>query len=106
MPGIAHLLNKSTTILRLTATSGMKSVFSTVTSTIVHIQPVANSDTQVEAGIFGQIYRIYMEGGTDVQEGDKLVDSDGNTYVALTGGANRRTFGSIDFTQVDCSKTR
>ena len=103
---IAHLLNKTTVILRLSAISGMKSAFSTVTSTISHIQQISNNDTQVEQGIFGQIYRIYMEEGTDVQEGDNLRDSDNNIYVVLSGGVQKRSFGSISFAQVDCQKTR
>jgi hypothetical protein len=103
---LVHLLSKKVVIARLATISGDKLAFSTVTSEMFHIQPMANYKTQVEGGVFAKTYRFYTSGDIDIQAGDRLKDNDGNYYTVKSDGVSRRSFGSIDYLIIICEKTK
>jgi len=103
---LTHLLNKQIVIARLVTESGDKMVFSTVTTEMGHIQPMADTKTEIVEGVFGKTFRLYMEGDVDIQEGDLLRDPNGNYYKVKPDGVSRRTFGSFDYLIVVVEKTK
>ena len=103
---LSHLLNKQISIARMITESGDKLMFSTVTSEMGHIQPMDRSGSEISEGVFGKAFRVYMDGDVDIQEGDRLRDSDSNYYTVITDGVSRRTFGSIDYLIVILAKTK
>jgi hypothetical protein len=104
---LAHLLNKQITIARMVTESGDKLLFTTVTVEMGHIQPMGNSASEVADGVFSKAFRVYMDGCTDVREGDYLRDqSTGDKFIVKADGVSRRSFGSIDFLIVILEKTR
>lgn len=105
MPSLLHLYNKTIIIARFAISSGDKMEFTTVTSALGQIQPIDDSKDEVSSGLFGKTFNLYMDGVTDIQEGDELRDNDtGEKYRVETGGVSRRTFGSIDFLLVIINK--
>ena len=105
---LTHLLNKRVVIARMaTEEAGTdKLMFSTVTAEMMHIQPTSGSKSEIEDGVFGKSFRIYTDGDADVQEGDRLRDSDNYYYTVLSDGVSRRSFGSIDFLVINVQKTK
>jgi len=102
---ITHLLNKNVTIQRLSSTSGDKMAMVTVTASDMHIQPIADfGSLNLDDGAFGKTFKIYLDGGIDVQAGDRLKDADGFYYTVRNDGYTRRTFGSIDYVQLLATK--
>ena len=102
---ITHLLSNTVVITRLTEVSGDKQAYSTVTSVEGHIQPISASKAALYDGVFGKTYKIYTDGETAIQAGDKLRDENGNHYTVKAGGVNRRTFGSFDFREIILERT-
>lgn len=102
---ITHLLNKSVVIKRLQNTSNDRMAMSTVTSAMTHIQPLTESSRQIEDGVFGKQFKIFMDLGANVRVGDRLIDSDGNHYTVVGEGVTSRSFGSIDFVMLVAEKT-
>lgn len=94
---LAHLLNKQIIIARMAEISGDKLAYTTVTADMGHIQPIDNSNSEGESGVFGKNFRLYMSGDADINEGDRLRDFDGNYYTVVSDGISRRTFGSFDY---------
>lgn len=103
---ITHLLTNTVVITRLSTVSGDKQAYSTVTSVIGHIQPLSAEKTSLVEGVFGKTYKIYTDGSTDINEGDRLKDEDGNYYTVKSGGVSRRTFGSFDHNEIIIEKTK
>lgn len=101
---LTHLMYNRVVIARLVETSGLKSAYTTTTATYAHIRPLSGSKTGAREGVYNKLMRFYIAGDIDVQEGDKLRDDNGNYYIVVSGGVNRRTFGSLDFLEVDLEK--
>jgi len=103
---ITHLLNRNIVISRMTDTGvGDKMAFSTVTTMMSHIQPQERSKGEISTGVFGKSYRIYMDGGINVEAGDRLRDTNNTYYTVRSGGVSRRTFGSFDYLIIICEET-
>jgi len=80
---------------------------STVTATFANIQPAANSSTEIAEGVFGKSFKLYFDGGVDLQMGDRLRDTETNEYyTVVSGGVTRRTMGSIDYLIASVQKTK
>lgn len=94
---LTHLCNKRLIVSRMVSSSGINLVFSTVTAKMGHIQPVGQNANELDVGVFGKTFRLYMDGDAGVQEGDRLRDEDNNVYRIKPDGVSRRTFGSMDF---------
>lgn len=89
----------------MTAVSGHKQTFSTVTAVQGNLQPLGQSDAGLDTGVFGRQFQFFCDGSVDIQEGDRLKDqSTGYYYRVRSGGVVRRTEGSIDYCKVLCEK--
>ena len=102
---LTHLMNNRTIIARKTAVSGDRLAYTTVTAEMLHFQPVADSATEIRDGTFGKQFKIYCDGGANLQEGDRLRDEDGRNYTVMPDGVSRRTMGSIDYIVAVVQKT-
>ena len=102
---ITHLLSNQVVITRLAEVSGDRQAYCTVTSVGGHIQPLSAEKTQIYNGVFGKTFKIYTNGESGIQDGDKLRDEDNNYYTVKSGGVSRRTFGSFDFCEIIIEKT-
>ena len=103
---LTHLLNRRIIIARMVTTTGNRIAYVTVTADMGHIQPMDLEKGQISDGVFGKTFRLYMEGETDIQEGDRLKDNNGNFYTVVSGGVSRRNFGSFDFKVVVLELTK
>lgn len=98
---LQHLLTKTFIQSRLTAISGYKQAFATVTGARGNLQPLSLSKNQLSDGVMGKTFVIYADPTLDVREGDKLRDTaTGKYYKVRNGGVTRRTQGSIDFNHI------
>lgn len=102
---LTHLMDNRTIIARKVAISGDKMAYSTVTAQMMNYQPVSDSATEIRAGTFGKQFKIYTDGGADLQEGDRLIDENGVKYTVQPDGVSRRTMGSLDFIVAVVQKT-
>ena len=76
------LLDKTVSIHRLQDLGGNKSSFVTFTlEQAAAIQPYGQSEVSNGVGSFNKIFKIYMDVNTNIQEGDKLQDVNGNIYI-------------------------
>ena len=104
---LAHLLDNKVIIARRVAVSGDKMAYVTVTAEMMNIQPTVDSGTEIRDGTFGKQFKLYVDGGADLKEGDRLRDVDtGNNYTVMPDGVSRRTMGSMDFLIVVVQKTK
>jgi len=90
----------------MVATTGNRIAYATVTADMGHIQPMDLEKGQISDGIFGKTFRLYIDGETDIQEGDRLRDVSNNLYTVVTGGVSRRNFGSFDYKIVVMEATK
>ncbi|MCK4686642.1 MAG: hypothetical protein KAT66_00770 [Candidatus Lokiarchaeota archaeon] len=102
---ITHLLSNTIVITRLSTVSGNKQAYSTITSVSGHIQPIQDNKLELMDGVFGKTFKIYVDGESEINAGDRLKDEDGNYYTVKSGGVSRRTFGSFDFREIVIEKT-
>lgn len=105
MPRITHLTNKQIFITRLASIGSDKMAFSTVTSAMSHIQPQGLSKSGIAEGVFGKTFKVYVDGGVNVQAGDQIRDEDGNRYTVVAGGSSARQFGTFDYKILLVQKT-
>jgi len=75
-----NLLTHEVIVSRLTAVSGNKTAFSTVTAEYVSIHRISDEKAVMIGQAVGKTYRMYMEENADIKEEDKLKDEDGNEY--------------------------
>lgn len=103
---LTHLMTNRVVIARRVATTGDKLSYTTVTAEMMNIQPVSDSSTEIREGTFGKQFRVYLDGGADLQQGDRLRDDNGHEYTVMPDGVTRRTMGSIDYTIAVIQKTK
>jgi hypothetical protein len=103
---IRHLLKTRVVIERLQEVDNDRSAMTTVTASIGHIQPQLDDKRQLEDGVYGKQFKVYMDAGVDVQQGDRVEDEDGFQYTVVSAGVNHRDFGSIDYKVVIVEQTK
>ena len=103
---IEHLCRTAIKILRYQDLGSDLMAFSTVTSAMAHIQPATDSKRSIAEGVFGKQFKIYMDVGKNIQQGDKIRDIDCNEYTVVAGGESPRSFGSISYTLLLVEKTK
>ncbi len=90
-----NLLTKRIVVARLTAVSGNRTNYSTVTAEYVDIQRMDEGKTLSVGGSIGKTFRLYAEEDTDIEVGDKLLEtSTGYEYKvqSITTPANLGNF--------------
>ena len=75
-----NLLNKQIVISRLTAVSGDKTAYSTLTVDYGSIHRMSDEKSAMFGGALGKTYRLYVDENCDILKGDKLIDEDGEEY--------------------------
>lgn len=76
-----NLLTEKVIVGRLVAITGSnKTSFATVTAEYVNIQRMDEQKSLSIGGAVGKVFRLYADEGADIEEGDKLKDTDGNEY--------------------------
>ena len=88
---IAHFLNKSIVIRRLKATSGNKTNFVSTGTIDAHIQKITDEDSFAVYGVAGATHKAWCDVAENVQEGDKMIDSDSIEYSVVA--VNKQDFG-------------
>lgn len=102
---LAHLGTNQLVISRLTTVSGYKKAYATATACIANIQPLSLQKTQLYGGAMGKTFTIYVDGNVDIEEGDRLRDTQTQeVYQVVNGGVSRRTFGNVDYDEVVVEK--
>lgn len=87
-------LERNATIIRLQATTGNKTAFSTVTVEACTRQPLGDNKIALMGGSHGKMFIIYFDVDANVKEGDKIkIGSD--YYRVESGGVNKRDDGVI-----------
>jgi len=97
---ITHLSTNTLIQQRMTAVSGYKQTFSTVTGISGNLQPTSVADSALYDGVYGRTFQFFVDGTLDVQEGDRFKDEVGAYYRVKAGGVVRRTEGSIDYQKI------
>jgi len=84
------LLGESVTVLRMTAVSGDKTKFLTLTTTLNAHRRIVDPQKSLElGGSVGKMFKFYFEEGADIADGDILIDeSDGTRYQITAGGVD------------------
>ncbi len=101
MTTLENLTTKQIVITRLTTVSGNKKAYVTTTADFAEIQPLSLEKTILVNGQMGKTFKCYVDPSVSILEGDLLREvSNGNKYKVKTGGVSRRTFGSIDYTEI------
>jgi len=95
-----HFSSKTVIVSRMTAGGNNTMILATVTSIRGHIQPLDAERTRLIDGVYGKSYRIWVDTGVSLEDGDRLKDDDGNFYKIRKGGITARAEGSIDYQEV------
>jgi len=104
--GISHLCHTPIKVLRYKDLGSDLMAFATVTAAMSHIQPATDSKRAIAEGVFGKQFRIYVDAGKNIHQGDILRDNDCNEYKVVAGGGTERSFGSISFKMLLVEKTK
>lgn len=97
-----HLYDRTITIKRLTTTSGDVRAYVSTGTADASIQPLGKDRGQLDEGLFGATYVAYVEDGTDIVEGDKIVDDTGRQFVVSQVVV--RDEGAFPYTEVILKK--
>lgn len=103
---IEHLCRTAIKVLRYKDLGSDLMAFATVTSAMAHIQPVTDSKRAIADGVFGKQFKIYVDIGRNIQQGDKIRDIDCNEYTVVADGESVRSFGSISYVLLLVEKTK
>lgn len=89
-------LNNQVIISRLKVTTGNFREFYTTGTAEASVQVFGDNRSQLGGGgVFGKTYKIWCPLGTDIQEGDKIVDENGVRYDVREVKTSQ--FGAFDF---------
>lgn len=101
---ILHLATNTMIQSRMTAVSGSRMAFATVTAVSGNLQPLGQSDSGLDIGVYGRTFQFFCDGAIDIKEGDRLKDETGAFYRVRSGGVVRRSEGSMDYLKVICER--
>jgi len=80
-----NLLNKKVIVARLSAVSGDKTSYTTVTAEYVNIQRMSDEKAVMVGGAIGQTFRLYANENADIEKGDQLKDTDTGYEYKVVG---------------------
>ena len=90
------LLDSYVKIYRLSQVSGNRTSFTTLTTSIsATTQPLGDSKAEMNTGAAGKQYKIFLDSGIDIKDGDQIRDVQGNIYQVMSGGIDNRTDGFV-----------
>jgi len=98
---LINLLNNQVVVSRLGAVSGSKTDWATITSESTHITQLDAEKSLNLGGSVGKTYIIYADVNADIEDGDRLQDTDtGKIYYVKAGGVDIKNLGSIDHLEI------
>ena len=80
---IQHYFNRTIRISRLKTSSGFKNNYIATGTTDAHIQRPAQNETSEQFGVYGALYRAWIDLAVDIREGDRVRDRDNNHYEVI-----------------------
>lgn len=95
-----NLFTDKVIVSRLTAVSGDKTVYSTVTSEYCSIHRMSDEKAVNIGGAIGKTFRLYAEPDADIEKGDKLVEEDTGREFKVTGVNIPAELGSFIHTEI------
>lgn len=97
-------LKNQVIVSRLKATTGNLREYQTTGTAEASVQVLGDQRTQLgSGGVFGKTYKIWCPLGTDIEEGDKLLDENGVRYDVRE--VKDSHFGAFDYTVAIVERT-
>lgn len=98
--------DKVISVYKLEVVNGNRQSYTTWTTTIEStIQPLGDEKSAMAGGSFGKMYKIFVDVDTNIKDGDRIKDKDGNWYEVVAGGVENRNDGFIaDYMGITCKK--
>ena len=91
-----QFFDKVISVYKLEQTSGNKQSYTTWTTTIeTGIQPIGSEKSGMSGGGSGKMYKLFVDVDTNIKDGDRIKDKDGNWYEVVSGGISNRNDGFI-----------
>lgn len=88
--------DKIISVYKLEQTTGNRQSYTTFTTTIeTTIQPFGGEKSGMAGGSYGKMYKLFVDVDTNIKDGDRLKDKDGNWYEVVAGGVENRNDGFI-----------
>lgn len=86
--------DKVISVYKLEVVSGNRQAYTTWTTTIEStIQPLGDEKVGMGGGAYGKMYKIFVDVDTNIKDGDRIKDKDGNWYEVVAGGVENRNDG-------------
>ena len=99
-----NLLTNRVVVARLSAISGDKTAYATITAEYVCIQRMSDVRTTQLGGAIGKMFRLYAEADADIEQGDKLKDMDSGDEYKVTSVSTPASLGN--FVHLECTIVR
>lgn len=88
--------DKVISVYKLEQTTGNHQRYTTWTTTIeTAIQPLGDEKVANSGGSSSKMYKIFVDVDTNIKDGDRLRDSEGNWYQVVAGGVENRNDGFL-----------
>jgi len=104
MTAFFNLLTQKIIISRLTAVSGDKTHYETLTAEMVNIQRMDDTKAVNVGGSVGKTFRLYAEDGTDIQKGDRLAY--GNSEYKVIAVSDPAPLGNFQHKEITIVKVK
>lgn len=86
--------DKVISVYKLEDVDGTKQRYTTWTTTLdCTIQPLGDEKTAMAGGAYGKMFKIFVDVDTNIKDGDKIKDKNGNWYEVVAGGVENRNDG-------------
>lgn len=83
-------------VYRLEQTAGNVQAYTTWTTTLEScIQPLGEEKTAMAGGAYGKMFKAFVDADTDIRDGDRVRDKQGNWYEVVAGGVENRNDGFL-----------
>lgn len=81
---LVNLFTQKVVVGRLSAVSGDRTTYATVTAEYVSIHRMSDEKSVMVTGAIGKTFRLYAGEDADLEKGDSLLDEDGNEYKVVS----------------------
>ena len=96
-------LKNQVIVSRLKVTSGSLRDYQTTGTADASVQPIVENRSQIGPGVFSKRYKVWCPLGTDIKEGDRLVDENGVNYTVRE--VRESIFGAYNFIEAIVEKS-
>lgn len=102
---VDRLLNQNIDVYRMEEVGTGRMSYTKVLSDVK--AAIFNSNLQkeqIDTGVFSKRFILYADYGTDIREGDRIEDKNGNSYTAVSGGVSQKNMGRIRYMKIIMEK--